>query len=647
MAELKQSLGFWPILALSITSILGTGVFFGAGISSRVAGNMILVSWAVLSVVAIYISLNFAELSSMFPSSGGVYEYGKQAYGRLVSFIIGWLAWLSGSIGAIVLIVAAVESLLPGNELFIFKIAISILFIAFLNLIAFMGIEASAMTSLTFAAVTIVLILAVILRGVVNVDFSNFVPFFLYDSFRADLLPILAATFLLFESFFGWESVTFLSEETRNPRKVIPTAIVLGTVLVAVLGFLVFFVMLGVIPHDVLARSTDPLNDATPVLFGNAGRDIINLSKYLVLIGGAAASIFTLPRLLLALARDKLFPGQTRAIHPKYRTPYKAIMFQAVVLIIILLMSFGNYAKLIGMLVPLGLILYILVLLSVPVLRIRQPRAERPFRAPLGMLGPVLISAFLVLVIVMWLINQPGAVNLLLLSGSFVLLGFPIYMLMAVYHDPKMIVAINEALSSLYIITERFTLPKSVLKEMIRLLGDVSGKKVLEFGSGVGTITIPLARKVGPNGIVYATSFSKKGLKITQQRVEGKAWKSLEREYASVRILHDVHHTRRVHPYVRHADAVVSMGMLGYIQDADAVLQDLAEVLPENGRIVFMEYADYFHFLPNPVWLDSSLDIEKKFRSHGFAVRVERRKGLLWNYVLIYGFKTKADVAVI
>src|SRR3989338_2428677 len=92
MAELKRVLGFWMTLSLAISSIMGTGIFFGASIGAKYSGNASILSWVILSAIACYIGIYFAELASMYPKAGGVYEFSKHAYNRFFSFIMGWTA---------------------------------------------------------------------------------------------------------------------------------------------------------------------------------------------------------------------------------------------------------------------------------------------------------------------------------------------------------------------------------------------------------------------------------------------------------------------------------------------------------------------------------------------------------------------------
>ncbi|MFH1211975.1 MAG: amino acid permease, partial [Candidatus Woesearchaeota archaeon] len=93
MAELERKAGYPLVIALSITAMVGTGMFFGPGIAASYSGNASLLAWIFLSLITVYVSLCFGELVSMYPSAGGVYSFAKKAYGRFSSFIIGWLTW--------------------------------------------------------------------------------------------------------------------------------------------------------------------------------------------------------------------------------------------------------------------------------------------------------------------------------------------------------------------------------------------------------------------------------------------------------------------------------------------------------------------------------------------------------------------------
>ena len=634
MAELKRALGFWTILSLAIASIMGTGMFFGAAVGASYSGNASIIAWVVIALVSVYISTFFGELVAMFPRAGGVYEFAKQSYNRFTSFMTGWTAWVIGNLTTALMIVAAIDYLIPDPSKVLLKIVISVSLIILLNVIAFFGIEASGFVVVVLAIFSIGLILVVIFPGIFFMDISNLSPFL-----AVGIAPILITIFFLAESFFGWESATYLAEETKDPEKIIPKALVYGTIIIGVLTTAIASVSLGIIPWQILTQTTAPLSLVFERIYGAFG-NMLNYGVFIALIFAAAGGIITLPRLILALARDKLFIAQLSEVHPKYKTPYKAIIFQTIVSLIIFGMAFGKYTTLLSLTLPLALILYIFVILTIPILRYKLPDVKRSFRAPFAKIGSVLVILFFLSLIIVWLMQEENAFQILKLGLSFVAVGIPIYLLLEIYYDPDFIIRVNDALAYFTLLLERMILPKHVRKEILTLLGDIKNKTVLEFGCSVGTLTLSLAEDVKPYGKVYATDLSKKDLIITQKRMR-------KRGHEHVFVIHDEHQVNRVHPDVPHVDAIVSIGMMGYLQDVKKVLREMRDLMPYNGKIVFVDYADFFKMIPNVAWLSKDETIEKLFREAGFSVYVTRKKGLFWNYIYVHGIKFRKDIPYI
>ena len=636
MAELRRALGFWTILSLSIGSIMGTGLFFGAATASKYSGSSLIIAWLVLAFIALYISFYFAELVSMYPKAGGIYEFSKHTYNRFFSFLMGWTAWIVSNLTTALLVVAAIDYLIPGNSKFWTKIAISILFILVLNLIAYFGIEASAFMLVIFAVVLIGVLLSIIIPGVFYINTAN------YSFFPLEIPSIFVTIFFIAESFFGWESATYLAEETNKPEKLIPKAIIIGTIIVALLGILTTVVSLGVIPWKILAESGTPLSNVAEAVLGGLGTNLVNIGIFVTLIGSAASGIITMPRLILALARDKLFIAQFSSIHERFKTPYKAIIFQTIVSLLIFGMAFGRYKSLLSLLLPLGFGMYLFVILSVVILRYKEPNSKREFKVPFVWIGSLILIFFILIVLLSWIfpdfnsINH-SSINTLKLGFSLIFVGVPIYLLLEIYYNPDTIIQLNDALAYMTFIFERIILPRKIRTELLALLGDIKGKKILEFGCSVGTFTLYLAQAVGPSGRVYATDLSQKELLITKRRLA-------KRGHSHVIVIHDEHQVNRVHPSIPHVDAIVSVGMMGYLQDVKKVLREMRTLLPYGGKIVFADYADFFKVIPNVAWLSHDKTVEKIFREAGFSVFVTRKKGLFWNYVYVYGIKFHEDI---
>jgi len=649
MAELKKSLGYGTIIAISITSMIGTGMFVGTAKAADYSGNMSLIGWALLSLMTIYIAYCFGELVSMFPSAGGVYEFAKQTYGRFLSFMIGWITWLVGNITTSVVIVTALSFLIPENFTLSFfpnmstdliSILAAVIIILILNYIAFIGIDSSAKILVFFAAVTLSVLLVVLIPGCFSINFSNFHPFFFKGTNVQNGLLIFAGMFIIVETYFGWESATFLAEETKDAQKVIPRSLVITSIIVAVFGVLLSVVTLGNINWEILKLSSTPFHDLSVLFYSERVWEILSVSVFITMIGSAAGGIVSTPRLLLALARDKLFMNGFADIHETKKTPYKAIMFQTIITIIIVIIGFAEYDTLISMLVPLALIMYISVLLAVTILRFKKPNHPRPFKAPFGKIGPIIISGFFIAVITAWILEVADAINLIKLLGSFILFGVPIYLLLMFYYDPDVIIKLNDVFAYFTLLFERILIPRHIDRRIFNHLGNIQGKTILEFGCGVGTFTKELAVETGPKGSIYATDVSYTQVKIANKRIA-------KRGHLHVHFIHDIHQVNRVHHSIPEVDAIVSIGMLGYLQDIRKVLTEMHNILPENGKIIFMDYIDLFKIIPNVSWLSHEDGLVALFRDCGFSVTFEKVKGRFWNYLFVYGIKTDQDVPFI
>ncbi len=613
---------------------MGTGIFFLPALGAKEAGPMSIISWIGLSLISIYIAMCFAELASMFPKSGGTYEFCKQAYGSFPSFLVGWATLIVGNITIAMLVVGAIRYLNPALPN-VFKIGISLMFILLFNFLTYKGMETSAVMLTAFAIITIGSLLGLIIPGLRVMDFNNMVPFFTHSFSK-----VFIAIFFIAETFFGWETATFLSEETKDPRKNIPKALIYGTVIIAIMCILFVVTSLGVIPWQTFGLSQVPLADLAGVHYGPVGVQAFTILVYLSIIGSVAGWIVSAPRLILALARDKLFISQCAEIHPINQTPHNAILFQTILTSILVILGSGSYETLLELLLPLALIIYAATLFSMVILRYTKPELERGFKAPFGKIGPILVILFLFGLIVAWVLNSHAALQIFKIGLSFILFGVPIYFLLLFYYDPDAIIKMTNYFAFLHLWLENVLLPKSVRRDILAHFQDFERKKILEYGAGVGTFTLHLAEAVGPEGKIYATDISEKNLGLLKKRLDKKG-------HSHVELIHDEHHVSRIHPSIKTVDMIFSIGMMGYMQDVKKILQDMRDILPENGRIMMVEYIDFFWILPNISWLSSNDRIEKLFRECGFSVNVKKKKGSLWNYVMVYGIKSDKDIPFI
>jgi amino acid transporter len=635
---MRRVLGYRLLVFITVNSVVGSGLFFLPAIAAAYSGPASILAWSILVAVMLYTSWCFAELISMFPTAGGIYEFAKHAYGRFGGFAVAWAALLVSSLSIAMLVAGAMQYLLPQESSLVLlaKILISALVIICLHVMAYCDIRLSAYLLISFAIIKMSLLVGFIIPGLFGIRLENFEPFFIHETLPLNLFYLGLAAFFISETFIGIGSIMFLADESKDPQRSLPKALMVGSSIISVLTLLVVVVSLGISKGSVWADSSTPFVQSSSLVFGMQSSGIVTIAIYLVMIGAAAGFAVTGPRLLMAMTKDRLFPPQLGALHPKFRTPSRAILFQLVLVAFFLFFAFSEqgYLTLLRLLTPLALFTLGASLLTVSVLRRKQSTTKRFFVVPFASWLPVVVVAFYVMLSIIWIALDDQALHTLRSSLLFMLAGIPFYMLMELYYSPRSVQRTNNILAYIMLFSERFFLPISVRKDIISLLGQLRGRSVLEFGCSVGTLTMHLAQAVGPKGKIYCTDISEKDLHIAKNRLIAKG-------HNHVSLVHDQQHAERVHPKVPKVQIIVSVGMLGYIQDIHQVLQDMNNRMSVNDRICFVDYDRFLDIIPNVEWLSDDEKTKKIFKENGFQVEVKHKQGLAWDYLFVYGKKVR------
>jgi len=579
-------------------------------------------------LVAIYISMIFAELASMYPTSGGIYDYCKHAYGKSTSFLIGWLTFLIGNITIAMLIIGAIQYLIGPEQRWVL-IGLSAILIIFFNILSYRGMKTSVKLLVIFAFITLGTIIALIIPGILNFNPGHFTPFFTGTQFS-----ILLAIFYISETFFGWESITFLAGEVKEGHKTVPKALVLGTIIIGIVSLIFVITSFGSIPVDLFGESAAPFSDLGRVHYEAIGGIIFTFLVFFSILGSVADWIVSSPRLIHTLSKDKLFLRKFSAVHPKYNTPHKAIVLQCIMATLMVFAAAGAYKKLLEMLVPLLLIMYSIVILALFILRLKKPDAKRYFKVPYGKFGSVLIVSFFVFLLVMWVRLADNALFILWECLLLVVIGYPIYFLMQMYFNPKAIIRSSHLVAYLALFSEKLFFPMAAREIILEKLGNVKGKKVLEYGSGIGSMTLHLSESVGENGFLYGVELTERENLIIANRLKKK-------DIKNTKVIHDAEMLFSVSKEVPKVQAIVSVNMLSNLQNVRSVLKDFNQKLENGDKIVFMENDRFFDVIRNVDWLSDENQIKNLFDETGFKIDVEKRQGNAWEYIFIYGVKVK------
>lgn len=617
--RLKQTIGKKTLLMLIINATLGTGIFFLPAVGAAYSGSASLLAWVIMSFVAVVISLYFAELISMFPKSGGTYEFVKHAFGKSHAFVFGWLSWVVANITIAMLIVGSIIYLFPAFGI-AFKIAVALFFVIIFNFVNYRGIDWSSRMLLFFGTMTVITLLAIILPGIGGVSLQNFSGLF------AVPLPIVLLTvYFIAETFFGWETATYLSEEIKDARRVLPKMLVVATCIIAALSLLLVFVALGNTNHGEFAAHEAPLAYLAGNIFGPETEKIFAIIIFIPLIGTAASWIVSSPRLLYAMSRDRVLVPRFGRVHNKYRTPHSAILFQTVVTSALTLIAFGSYLFLLSILVPLVIIMYSLVMLSVVKLRIDRPKAKRYFNAPFPRAGPMAIIIFNLILLYFWLTQVSGAIYIFAMGMLLIILGIPLYVVIRLQTDKKFIEKFYDRIAFLWDKLFHIWYGEKEAERIVRYLKLKDNSTVLDFGCGSGNTTVAISKKVR-SGKVVAIDLSEKQLKHAVEKI-----RKLE--------LHNVVFIKGDVKLPKNSfDAVTAVGVLEHFNKPHKYVSYLLSSLKRGGRFYFLSFGKSF-WIPGPEFLEDDGKIKKLFRDVQVELRIARKKKRLAEYVSIYGIK--------
>ena len=425
--QLLRALGWWETTAIVIGIMIGTAIFIVPAEVTRSMGTRdgALAVWAVTGLLSLFGALSFAELAAMMPRAGGQYIYLREAYGPLLGYLCGWSFFIAAQTGGIsVLAVGFAEfvneflPLTPWEQKAAAAAAIAV-FTA-INYLGVRegGIVQSILTGLKVGAIAVIILVGfVLVKGLPGGPTALAPP--TGHRFAASFGVAMVGAFWAYE---GWNTCTFVAGEVKRPEYNLPLALILGTAAVMVFYIALNLVYYHVLPMDQVARSSRVGADAAVRIFGHTGSYLVSLLIIISTLGALNGSILAAPRVYYAMAKDGLFFRWFMRVHPRFHTPYVALVVQGVWAIV--LVAAGTYEQLFTYVIFAAFVFYALTALAVVVLRRTRPEAPRPYRVfgyPYVPLIFVLASAWF---LVNTLIEEPLEAR----SGAIMLaIGVPVY----------------------------------------------------------------------------------------------------------------------------------------------------------------------------------------------------------------------------
>jgi basic amino acid/polyamine antiporter, APA family len=396
-APLRRELGLFSAVLLVVGGTIGSGIFFTPAEVARSLpdGASILLVWALGGAVALAGALTYAELGAMMPDAGGPYVYIREAFGKLPAFLFGWMALASIASGAIAAVslgfagyVGRMVDLAPAGG----ERGLAVATIAAVSLTNYFGLKPGVVAQNALTIAKIAALVALILAGAVL--WQRLAPPAGVEppapagpaSFAGAFVPVLF-------TIGGWQQMNMVAGEIRDPGRLVPRALAIGVGVVVACYLGVNAVYLRVLGRDGLAASSAIAADTAARLLGPRGATAITIGALVSILGLVHVVVFTTPRVLFAMARDRAFFAAAARVHPRFGSPHVAIAILGGWAVVLLLLAGGKIGALLGGVVFADWIFFGLGAASVFVLRRRRPGAARPYRV----LGYPVVPAFFVI----------------------------------------------------------------------------------------------------------------------------------------------------------------------------------------------------------------------------------------------------------
>jgi APA family basic amino acid/polyamine antiporter len=425
-AELRRALGLVRATAMVVGTIIGASIFVQPSVVTEAVGSAggVFLAWGLAGVLTLLGVLITAELASAYPETGGVQAFLREAWSPGVGFLWAWAMFWSMHTGIIAVIAMVfgryVGYFLPLGDAGIQGVAIAaILGLSAINLLG-VGLASGIQTAATIGKVAAILVVIVAGFWLGSSLPEHFVGRTAAPT-GSPAMGLFAAVAAGLFAFGGWHMVTYTAEETRDPTRTLPRALMLGIVIVTVAYMALNAAYLYVLPLDAVIASNRVAADFADALLGRGGGGMMSALVIGSTFGALAGIVLTAPRVYYALAREGLLFQWVGALHPVYRTPHRATLLQAAWATV--LVATGTYRALFTRVIYTEWIFFAAMAVGLLLLR-RRPGFQPAWRAPGGALIPLVFAAAGLAVAVSQMVADPkdSVIGLVL-----VLSGLPVY----------------------------------------------------------------------------------------------------------------------------------------------------------------------------------------------------------------------------
>ena len=442
-ATLRRVLGLWSAVCLVVGSVIGSGIFLVPTRMIAEVGStrMLFVVWIVGGLLSLFGALTYAELAAAMPEAGGEYVYLSEAYSPFWGFLYGWTQLAVAKSGSIATLATGfylyLTVFIPAFSKTIFVVPypigpnggpleihvgqlFSIGVILVLLAINYVGVKAAGNLQVVITVVKMLLIGAVIVIGLTGT--GDVAHFHLSAGHGNGFVGFIAALVGALWAYDGWNNVSMVASEIREPQRNLPRALIFGTLAVIATYLLINLAYFYVLTPTEVAHSDQVAASMMARIHGSLAARGITIAVLISMFAALNGSVLSGSRVPYAMARDGLFVRAIGVVHPKFKTPSNSMVALCLWSCVIILS--GWFEQLYNFVIFGSWILYMMTAASVFILRRKRPDMVRPYRVVGYPVVPALFVVAASILLVSTLIHSPRES---IMGLGIMLLGVPIY----------------------------------------------------------------------------------------------------------------------------------------------------------------------------------------------------------------------------
>ncbi len=417
---LKRVVGVTGLAMTVVNNTIGVGIYALPALIGIQLGAAGVIGFILCGLMFAAIILCYVEVGSRVKTSGGSYAYVESAFGPFAGFIVNWLFFFGwGSLSSAAVMNIVVDSLAVLFPVFANPAIRMLLLFVMISLMILVNVRDAKLSVRMVGIITIlklIPLLAIIIFGIAHIEVSHL---------KWEHLPSVNAfgetALILFFAFAGFETSLNVSGEIKNPKRTIPRGILLGGILVFLIYILIQTVTVGILGYQIGEFKDAPLAAVAERIVGVTGAGMLLFAAAFSGFGLVMGDVLASSRLLFAGAKDGLFPKFLGKIHPKYETPYWAVIIYA--LLIFIFSISGGFKQLAVLASGSLLLIYLAVILALLKFRMQKEKeAEKTFKIPGGIIIPCIAIAAIIYVLTN--LTKPEAISICIFVAAVCLIYF-------------------------------------------------------------------------------------------------------------------------------------------------------------------------------------------------------------------------------